>query len=58
MKGLDGLSNLQQLFFVNNKISTIVPDALKQVPNLQTLELGSNRLRVILKIGFFFYLFD
>jgi protein phosphatase 1 regulatory subunit 7 len=44
--GLD-LPELEELYYVNNKIKQIDADAVDKLPSLQILELGSNRIREI-----------
>ena len=45
IEGLDGLPQITELYFVNNKITEISSDIAK-VPTLTLLELGANRIRV------------
>ena len=44
IEGISTLTNLTDLYFINNKLTVI--DGLQALTNLTMLELGSNRLRV------------
>ena len=46
-QGLEGLTRLEELYLVNNKIA-VVTDKVSALTNLTLLELGSNRLRQVL----------
>lgn len=47
LENLSNLQNLKQLYLVSNKISSINKE-LDKLQNLTLLELGSNRIRVII----------
>ena len=46
IEGVSTLTNLKDLFLINNKL--VVIEGLHTLTNLTMLELGSNRLRVCL----------
>lgn len=46
-RGFSGLSSLESLYLIQNKITTIDDDINTISDNLKILELGSNRIRVI-----------